>query len=105
MAGKTATITKEQAAEQMKAIDAMDEGEKIEAGGMVQMELSFRRPYSDIALREAVRGVKAITREMIRFGIIEKHVGEIMQILAINNPMIYAAVDAIEEQIERSTPD
>ncbi len=38
----------------------------------VQMRLPFERPYSDIQMRETMRGIKAITRELVRFGVDKK---------------------------------
>jgi hypothetical protein len=67
----------------------------------VQMEwnLDFKRQYSDIALKEAVRGVKAITKECIRFGLTEDAVTDIIQTLGIGKPIVLAAVEAIDDKI------
>ena len=65
----------------------------------VQMEFYFSAQYSDIALREAVRGVKAITKEVIRFGGDSEMTARILGILAEDNGIVYAAAEAIEEAL------
>jgi len=73
--------------------------EQQEPVRMVQMELSFATQYSDIALKDAVRGVKVIAREAIRFGAKAYTVKAMLEILSTTNPIIYAAADAIDEAI------
>lgn len=68
-------------------------------GNSAQMEFVFGPQYSDIALKEAVRGVKAITKEVIRFGGDGDTASRILQILAEDNAIVYAAANAIEEAL------
>lgn len=65
----------------------------------VQMQLPFARPYSDIALKEAIRSVKTIAREMIRLGLDEDIICHNMQTLGRIKPIIAAAIDAMDEKI------
>lgn len=64
-----------------------------------QLEFVFGPQFSDIHLKEAIRGVKAITKEAIRFGADGEAVSKILQILAVGNKMVYAAANAIEEAL------
>lgn len=70
------------------------QGEKPE-----QMTFTFLAPFSDIAIKEAVRGVKSLTREIIRLGGNERIVRSTLELLAMQNPIIYAAANAIEESL------
>lgn len=79
---------------EVKDVTGVEEVEKPE-----QLHLDFKRQYSDIRLKEAVRGVKAITKELIRFGLSEKMVSGLMETISIWNPIILAAADAIDEAI------
>lgn len=66
-----------------------------------QLEFEFKKQYNAIALAEAVRGVKAITKELIRFGLDDKAVCGLMETIAIWKPIIIDAAGAIKEQLER----
>ncbi len=70
------------------------QGEKPE-----QLSFTFQPQFSDIALKEAVRGIKAITKEIIRLGGNERIVRSTLDLLAIQNPIIFAAANAIEESL------
>lgn len=94
MTGST-VITKEAREKVLGVI----EGTGIEEVQLRQMELSFRRPYGDIAIKEAVRGIKAITKEAIRFGAVEEQVAAILEILSVTNPIIVSGIDAIDDAL------
>lgn len=65
----------------------------------VQMEIPFKRVYSDIALKEAMRGIKAIAKEAIRFGAKDRQVNLIMDVLIGANPIIVSAIDLMDEKL------
>ncbi len=89
------TITKEDRGKVLGVIEGAD----IEEVQLRQMELSFIRPYGDIALKEAVRSIKAIAKEAIRLGAVEKQVAAILEILSVTNPIIVSGIDAIEDAL------
>jgi len=97
---KTVEMTEENVNEYMSAgkVSAGKDSNPIQ----LVLDLDFKVQYSDLALREAVRGIKAITRETIRLGAGDVTVSAMLSTLAIGHPIVYAAVDAIEEQIERA---
>lgn len=70
----------------------------------VQLPLSFKfkQQFSDIALKEAVRAVKAITREAIRLKGTDADVSAMLEILSQKNAIVQAAADAIQEVIDRA---
>ncbi len=65
----------------------------------VQMQLTFRRVYSDAAIKEAMRGVKAIIKEAIRFGADQDQVRAILDDLIDVNPIVMSAIDLIDEKL------
>lgn len=64
-----------------------------------QLSFTFESQFSDIALKETIRGVKAITREAIRFGATVGEVRLMLDILTHRKPIILAAINAIEESL------
>lgn len=71
----------------------------------IQMNLPFARPYSDMALKETARGVKAVTRELVRFGLDEKAITGIMEIIAIWEPRALDAIDLMDQKILAAQDD
>lgn len=65
----------------------------------LEWDFDFDIQYSDTRLKDAVRGLKTIAREAIRLGATKRTVNGIMELLAIGNPIVHSASDAIEEQI------
>lgn len=65
----------------------------------VQLNLTFGRVYSDLALKETIRGVKAIARELIRLGFDKESVTEILILLGGGKPIIVSAIDAIDDAL------
>jgi hypothetical protein len=65
----------------------------------VQMTLTFRRVYSDAAIREAMRGIKAIIKEAIRVGAGQEQVKGLLDILIEVNPIVMSAIDLIDEKL------
>ena len=90
-----AAIAKDSAQRALKAIDMVNAGE----GNQEQMEFNFRRPYGHIALKEAVRGINAITKEAIRFGADREKVTAITEILIEANPIVVSAIDVIDDAL------
>jgi len=64
-----------------------------------QLEFDFHALFSDMAIKEAIRGVKALTKEIIRLGGNERIAKSTLELLSIKNEIIYAAVNAIEESL------
>ena len=65
----------------------------------VQMQLPLGRVYSDIQITEAVRSVKAITKELIRFGADREQVTRIMDEACEINPIVVTAIDLMYEKL------
>lgn len=65
----------------------------------MEFRLDFKRQYSDLALKEAVRALKVITREFIRFGMTDEKVSGLIQTISIWHPTILAAAEAIEKAL------
>ena len=65
----------------------------------VQMELPFERVYSDIQMKEAIRGVKAITKELIRLGADRKQIAPLMDDICEINPIIVSAIELMDEKL------
>ncbi len=65
-----------------------------------QLMFSFDTQYSDIELKEAVRGVKTIAREAIRFGASRVTVSHILQLLDDENDIVSSAANAIDEALQ-----
>ena len=65
-----------------------------------QLEFEFGAIYSDIALSDAKRHVKAITRAGVRLGVIEEGIKLALETMAIACPIIIAAINAIEESLD-----
>lgn len=64
-----------------------------------QLTFTFEAQYSSIALKEAIRGINSLTKEIIRLGGNERIVRSTLDLLAIQNPIIFAAANAIEESL------
>lgn len=65
----------------------------------VQMQLPFGRIYGDVAIKEAIRGVKAITKELIRLGADARQVNLLMEALSDTNPIVITAIDLMDEKL------
>lgn len=65
----------------------------------VQMSLPFGRVYGDIAIKEAIRGVKAITKELIRFGADKRQVTLLMNAISEEHPIVMEAIDLMDEKL------
>lgn len=64
-----------------------------------QLIFNFEPQFSDIQLKETVRGIKALTREIIRLGGNERITRSTLELLSIQNSIIDAATNAIEEAL------
>ena len=65
----------------------------------VQMQLPFGHVYSDIQIKEAIRGVNAITKELIRFGADREQAARIMDEACEINPIVVTAIDLMDEKL------
>lgn len=65
----------------------------------VQMKLPFARPYSDIQMRETIRGIKAITRELVRFGVDKKDIADLMETIGETKELVLEAIEQMDEKL------
>lgn len=87
--GRTVEMNDENTAKAMKIVGKEHE----------QLELNFDMQYSNIALTDAVRGVKTIAKEAIRLGGEDWQVESMLKTLSQGHPIIFAACEAIAEAI------
>lgn len=71
------------------------------AGLGEQLELKLEGSYNAIASDEAVRSVKTIMREFIRLRLDAETVSSLLEVAAIHNSDIRAAVVALERSIKK----
>lgn len=76
-----------------------DDFGKLTKGVPEQMRFTFEAQYSDIELKETVRGIKALTREIVRLGGNERIARSTLELLSVKNPVIDVAACAIEEAL------
>ena len=106
---RSATISKEKARTHLKAIDEVTAEQtrehaktqaKINNEVMPeQMTFDFADIFGDIALKEAVKHVKTITKAAVNLGASDFTVKSMLQTLALESGIVYAAVNAIEEAL------
>lgn len=65
-----------------------------------QLTFTFSKQFSEVAMAEAVRGVKAIMKEAFRLGADVRTIRMILEPFVMMNPIVKEALEVIEDNID-----